>query len=79
MSETAKVIKLPKPKRMKKKIVCSVFEWKNMDREEKIKKECIERNKSFFNSGHKPKPKKLRPKISKLTTRIYSEIVLQNA
>ena len=52
-----------------------------MDKEEALKKEYKKTFNDFFirvRGVIKPRPKEERPKISKLTKRIYSEVVLQN-
>ena len=76
MSEPSNVLKLQP---MKKKIICSKEDWKRMDLEEKIQKECKERKEEYFYSNGKLKPEKERPKISKLTKRIINWLVLQDA
>tara|TARA_B100000029_G_scaffold177171_1_gene174501 strand:+ start:208 stop:432 length:225 start_codon:yes stop_codon:yes gene_type:complete len=66
---------------LKEKIICSAEDWKRMDREEILKEQCQKSFNNFFirvRGMIKPRPKKERPKISKLTRRIYREIVLQN-
>ena len=65
---------------LKKEIICSEKDWKRMDKEEALKKQCQKRLNNFFirvRGVIKPRPKNERPKISKLTKRIYSEIVCQ--
>ena len=69
-----------KPTLVKPKIICSKEDWKRMDKEEALKKECEKTFNDFFirvRGVIKPRPKEERPKISKLTKRIYSEVVLQ--
>ncbi len=64
----------------KKRVVFSAEDWKRMDKEEALKKQCQKRLNNFFirvRGVIKPRPKNERPKISKLTKRIYSEIVCQ--
>ena len=68
-----------KPTLVEPKVICSREDWKRMDREEKLQKECAERNAAFFYGNYKPKPKKDRPKISKLTKKIINWMVLQDA
>ena len=66
---------------LKEKIICSAEDWKRMDREEAIKEECQKSFNNFFirvRGVITPRPKKERPQISKLTRRIYREIVLQD-
>ena len=67
-----------KPTLVKPKIICSKEDWKRMDLEEKLQKECKARTAEYFYNNGKVKPKKDRPKISKLTKRIINWMVLQN-
>ena len=69
------------PLEKKKRVICTAEDWKRMDKEEALKEECQKSFNNFFIRVRgiiKPRPKKERPKISKLTRRIYREIVLQN-
>ena len=69
-----------KPTLVKLKVICSKEDWERMDKEETLKKEYKKTFNDFFirvKGVIKPRPKEERPKISKLTKRIYSEIVLQ--
>ena len=67
-----------KPTLVKPKLICSREDWKRMDLEEKMQKECKARKAEYFYCNGKLKPKKDRPKISKLTKIIINRIVLQN-
>jgi|TARA_R100000093_G_scaffold42726_1_gene22270 hypothetical protein len=69
---------LVKPQK-KFKVICSREDWKRMNLEEKMQKECKARKAEYFYSNGKLKPKKDRPKISKLTKRIFNWVVLQDA
>ena len=68
------------PLEKKKKVICTAEDWKRMDKEEAVKEKCKESFNNFFIRVRgiiKPRPKEERPKISKLTKRIYSEVVCQ--
>ena len=67
-----------KPTLVKPKLICSREDWKRMDLEEKMQKECKARKAEYFYGNGKLMPKKDRPKISKLTKIIINRIVLQN-
>ena len=60
-------------------VICSREDWKRMDLEEKMQKECKARKAEYFYRNGKLKPKKDRPKISKLTKKIINWMVLQDA
>jgi len=69
-----------KPTLIKPKVICSKEDLRRMDKEEALKKQYQKTFNEFFIRVRgiiKPRPKKDRPKISKLTKRIYSEVVLQ--
>jgi hypothetical protein len=68
-----------KPTLVEPKVICSRKDWKRMDLEEKMQKECKARKAEYFYRNGKLKPKKDRPKISKLTKRIFNRMVLQDA
>ena len=68
-----------KPTLVKPKVICSREDWKRMDLEEKMQKECKARKAEYFYRNGKLKPKKDRPKISKLTKKIINRMVLQDA
>ena len=71
-----------KPTLVKPKVICSREDWKRMDKEEALKQEYKKTFNDFFikvKGVIKPRPKKDRPKISKLTKRIYNLMVLQDA
>ena len=75
------VISLEKTKQ-KEKIICSELDWKNMDKEKTLKEQCQKTFNEFFirvRGMIKPRPKKDRPKISKLTKKIINKMVLQDA
>ena len=68
-----------KPTLVEPKVICSREDWKRMDLEEKMQKECKARKAEYFYRNGKLKPKKDRPKISKLTKKIINWMVLQDA
>lgn len=72
---------LVKPKE-KLKVICSREDWKRTDKEEALKEQCQKSFNNFFirvRGMIKPRPKKDRPKISKLTKKIINRMVLQDA
>ena len=76
------IIHLAKAENKKTKIICNEEDWKRMDKEESLKKEYQKKFNDFFirvGGTIKPRPKKERPKISKLTKRIINWVVLQDA
>jgi len=71
-----------KPTLVEPKVICSREDWKRMDKEEALKQEYKKTFNDFFikvKGVIKPRPKKDRPKISKLTKKIINRMVLQDA
>ena len=63
------------------RVICSKEDWKRMDRQEAVKKQCEKTFNDFFyrEKGRiKPKPKKERPKTSALTRKIINLVTLQD-
>ena len=63
------------------RVICSLEDWKRMDRQEAVKKQCEKTFNDFFyrEKGRiKPKPKKERPKTSALTKKIINLVTLQD-